>query len=771
MRNKGWHTTVVIAIAAVSFAPTSALAGTGNGGWSDPDRIDGTPGYDARGASFSLGEDGYGVAAWHQYNGATYDIYANLLDPVSGWGTPARVEHDDAFDADSPIVAYVGGGRAFIAWTQWSNFLYPRVTAAFLEPTRGWTAPQVLDQAISAPLAVMLGVTGEGVGALVWLEDRGPYAQLYGRTLLPNETTWRPEQQISQGEYGASLTSMACDAGINCTVIWKESYYPNEAIWYAKLQADGGWAGQQVVMGYNNQYDGPAVAMGGFGNTIIAASQYVSSERRVYVRMSQGGGGFSPDAEISAGGNDDFLRAAMAGDGSAFVVYRHTAGANISVTVSHYARSTGAWAAPLELDTSNYTFTQEYQVVVNRDGSALVAWVYLNTGVAGMRSERFMKGEGWDRKPWLIYDENHVSPRSGIDGQGTCVVVWDEILGPLAGIRASRFTPPDLTPPTLSLTSPSEGASFNNTSVRVAGTTEPGASVSAAGVAGSVDAAGNFSFLVTLQAGNQTLNISARDAASNEAIVRVNISVTDPVKMQLAAAYVQIATLQANAASLAVDLADAQAELVVVRGDLAVAKADGNVTAADLATAEARLNATAASLAAVTADLEAAKTTIAQAQTQAGVMAYDLSAASAELNLTREQLDIERQRLNATVSDLFDQRSNIAKAQADTAAANARVSAVESSASLATTLAVVGLLVGAIGAVLGLRPRGGASRNGLPKPGTPGGPAAAIAPAPLAGPQAAAPAVPARYPCPQCGKPVADGSAQCAACGMRLTWG
>jgi len=78
--------------------------------------------------------------------------------------------------------------------------------------------------------------------------------------------------------------------------------------------------------------------------------------------------------------------------------------------------------------------------------------------------------------------------------------------------------------PALVLTAASAGLT-NHASVVVAGTTEPGATLTVDGIAASVDSGGAFSTAVTLSDGTHVITVVAMDAAGNEATASVQVTV------------------------------------------------------------------------------------------------------------------------------------------------------------------------------------------------------------------------------------------------------
>lgn len=82
----------------------------------------------------------------------------------------------------------------------------------------------------------------------------------------------------------------------------------------------------------------------------------------------------------------------------------------------------------------------------------------------------------------------------------------------------------DATPPELSITSPADGAHFEEKTVTFSGTTEPGATVVAGGKwEAPVNAEGQWSIQLVLSAGANGASFVATDAAGNESTARITV--------------------------------------------------------------------------------------------------------------------------------------------------------------------------------------------------------------------------------------------------------
>lgn len=87
----------------------------------------------------------------------------------------------------------------------------------------------------------------------------------------------------------------------------------------------------------------------------------------------------------------------------------------------------------------------------------------------------------------------------------------------------------DLSPPPIVITSPEDGAVFEEKTVEFVGTTEPGAVVLAGPYEAAVDQEGNWRITLVLSAGPNRARFVARDLAGNEAEATITVVYSPPV--------------------------------------------------------------------------------------------------------------------------------------------------------------------------------------------------------------------------------------------------
>lgn len=88
----------------------------------------------------------------------------------------------------------------------------------------------------------------------------------------------------------------------------------------------------------------------------------------------------------------------------------------------------------------------------------------------------------------------------------------------------------DTTPPSISVTAPSDGQVFETDRITFAGTTEPGARVFGGPYEATVDADGSWSIVLILSEGSNRATFRAVDAAGNESVASVTAVYQSPTK-------------------------------------------------------------------------------------------------------------------------------------------------------------------------------------------------------------------------------------------------
>lgn len=186
--------------------------------------------------------------------------------------------------------------------------------------------------------------------------------------------------------------------------------------------------------------------------------------------------------------------------------------------------SNGEWTTPISIAT-NLTGLFYPEVAIDDLGRAAVSFTIEDDRVVSI----YTSGDGWT-EPEPVEADALGSTYS----LGSISLVSDSILvGYISSygvgtIWASLFEAPDTNAPTLlidqALTSDTDRPMFE-----ITGTTEPGATVDVNGRPVAVSASGEFSILVELSAGENSLVVVATDEAGNNATKTLMVTYNDPL--------------------------------------------------------------------------------------------------------------------------------------------------------------------------------------------------------------------------------------------------
>jgi hypothetical protein len=130
------------------------------------------------------------------------------------------------------------------------------------------------------------------------------------------------------------------------------------------------------------------------------------------------------------------LRVARSANGDGFVVWRADDGTRHNLWASRYRAATGAWGDPVNVETSSTDIDDDFDVTVDAQGNAVVAWTELNQSSGQVTSARFDSGAGAWAAPVVLgrTERSDRSLRVAGDATGAVQVVY--------GYGAGRFFDP-----------------------------------------------------------------------------------------------------------------------------------------------------------------------------------------------------------------------------------------------------------------------------------------------------------------------------------------
>lgn len=508
----------------------------------------------------------------------TLSLPGALAEPMEGsWdgGQALQRSMNNGFD---PWVAQSSNGNKIVVWIE--NDPVPNYFLCFsmYTPMNGWSWPDVLagnwgGNLMSNP---QVGMSDNGSAVVSWVSYSWEY-HLYSRTYV-NGIGWGDTFDHGQT---ASVNSKEYRLSVNGNgdaILAHESVNSAErsvAVW--TYQAGSGWDASPAVLETvplaTDLYYVKAVLSD--SGRAAAVWQTIDLDQKVMVSTRSVEGVWGTPEEIDNAGMWDFSTRVGVDDytGEFMVTYRK----NMAPYYNTYYSVTegGVWSTPMPVAGVTESDCWNQNMVMNRAGVAVVVTTeYVNPGW-NVNATMYVDGE-WTTPTSIATNLTGLFyPEVAIDDQGRAVVSftigqdrvvsiytpgsgWTEpepveanalgstynlgsislesgsiLVGYVSSygvgtIWASLFEAPDTTPPAL-LVDQASTAETDRPLFEISGTTEPGAVVYVNGRAVAVSSTGEFSALVELSAGVNSLVITAKDDAGNHATKTLTVTFNDPL--------------------------------------------------------------------------------------------------------------------------------------------------------------------------------------------------------------------------------------------------
>jgi hypothetical protein len=445
-------------------------------GWSGPQTLAGT----GEGITFSnpqvgMSDNGSAVVSWILYNPdySMYYMYSRTYVPGIGWDGTYYHGQTDSHDSRAYRLSVNGDGDALLAHDQMDSSDHSVVVWTY-QAGSGWdAAPEVLQ---TIPLAdkfyfVKTVLSDSGLAATVW-QTIDSDNRVMASTRNATGVWGAPDEIDTNGMWDFSTRVGVDDSTGEFMVTYRKNEAPYYNTYYSVTE-NGTWSAPLPVAGVNRS---------------DCYNQNMVMNR----------------------------------DGIALVVTTEHVAAGWNVNATFY--DDGEWTAPTTI-AANLTGLYYPEVVIDDLGRAVVSFTIDDDRVVSI----YTPEEGWTEPVPVemnalgsTYSLGSISLESGSILVGYTSTLY------YGTVWVSMFEASDTTPPALSvdqaLTSETERPMFE-----ITGTTEPGAVVDVNGKPVPVSASGEFSILVELSAGANSLVVTAADGAGNNATETLTVTYNDPL--------------------------------------------------------------------------------------------------------------------------------------------------------------------------------------------------------------------------------------------------
>lgn len=477
---------------------------------------------------------GDAIFSFTQNDGPISDGYAVLYTPGSGWGAMTRIENFNASGVTEEWSAIDGAGNAMVLFRASNNGTQYNVYAAYYSVGRGWGTPQRVDNAGGSNkfwLRIAMNERGDAVAA--WQEYNGTAWIADAAFWSGTSHTWGAPTAIQTIYNDLQSVTVGIDGSGNAIAVynlWNGTAYLNAASYY---RPGSGWGASTVISHQPwSPGTGYAVAMNEAGYAAVSWGDTEGSRGVAVASVYSPVTGWSPDTIFSSGpGTEGPATPSLDSAGNAMFSYNIWDGVQYDAYVV-IKPAASAWGTPTRLSSGSGDVGQ---LVTAQDshGNGFAVWNQYNGYGYDIVARRYVSGVGW-LAPTTVNlpapatpSTDTGSPVLGVDGHGNAILGWNEWLnGALLPFASTYVVGNGL--PALTLTSPSDGAFSSNPSVLVAGTTDPGVTVTINGVQVPVASNGSFSKAFLLTDGSKSFVVVATDTAGLSTSSTVTVTIGGP---------------------------------------------------------------------------------------------------------------------------------------------------------------------------------------------------------------------------------------------------
>ncbi len=572
---------VLLAVSTVLLGFAGAVQATAPPGWSEPAPIENaaTYGNEPQAPSIAIGADGRALAAWANYlvdYGASAVLFSWFV-PGSGWTPVYTVVSSSGGSAYSPSVAAWSNGSFILVWGEHASGAPAYVQAWRYEPQTGWGTVEQVNLGVTSSDVFNPTVKTDPLGnaMVVWLNYDGVESNVTANRYTTSGGWGAATRTIDVRPDDAYNPALALDGAGNAIVVWRQTDAVAVSLWASHYAVGSGWGTAATVESDSHVVSNLAVAMDDAGNGEVAWAQDNATLTNIYVTRYTAGTGWAASPSIA---NNFTTQNAInpiiaAGPSGTFLLVwvQGNATGKVHIWASQFAA--GSWGTPSDITPSvSYYATGPLAAFDGAGDAVVVFWEFeLPSYNEVSQAARWTPSGGWGPLEMLDPSATFGSSVScfALNSAGSGALLLARPDGITKHLFGQTYSPPDFTPPSIKLDAPLDGASLNETSAVVRGSTEPGASVSVNGLVAQVRANGSFVLRIPLPAGLSTIRVTASDASGNSASTSIGVTVADPAAA-LAAANQTIALLLANQSAIFQNLADKDALILVLQTNISI---------------------------------------------------------------------------------------------------------------------------------------------------------------------------------------------------------
>ena len=522
--NRGLIVQAFAVMIALGLVPSVFSAEGASGvGWGTAQLIETYNSGDVSNPQVSVDSAGNAIAVWEQSDGVRNNIWSNRYVVGTGWGIAQLIESDNTGSANNPQVSVDAAGDAIAVWAQWDGVRYNVWSSRYVVGT-GWGTAQLIEtDNIGAAYNPQISVDSAGNATAVWYQSDGARYNILSNRYVVG-TGWGIAQLIESDNTGdATSPQVSVDAAGDAIAVWHQPDGVRWNVWSNRYVVGTGWGTAQLIETDNSggaYY--PQVSLDSAGNAIAVWYQSDGVRNNIWSNRHVVGTGWGTAQLIETDNLGDAYNPQVSLDsaGNAIAAWYQHDGVRNNIWSNRYVVGTG-WGTAQLIETDNSGAAYNPQASLDSAGNAIAVWFQSDGTRYNIWSNRYVVGTGWGSVQLIETDNSRdaFASQVSVDRAGNAIAIWVQSDGYFVNTLSNRYVMPDTTPPSLSLTSPSQGSTTETPVATVSGITEPAVTLKINGLLVAVGSDGSFSCELALVEGSNTILANAADAGGNSVTI------------------------------------------------------------------------------------------------------------------------------------------------------------------------------------------------------------------------------------------------------------
>jgi len=390
-----------------------------------------------------IATDAFGnmLAIWKQWDGSQFSVWAARFTLASGWGAPELIENEDG-EAQFLRLAMCPSGEALAVFTIGELGNNSDLWSSHYDPSNGWQAAQPIETATGPSLSPAVVCDSPDNFTIAWVQDDGPYKNLWSRRDTPSE--WTLAELLETADGNVQLPRMVVNADGTVLVVWQQNDGTRNNIMANWFDPASGWGTAEAVETETGEAKQPVVALDPMGNATVVWRQYEDTPMLYNMwaaRYTPGTGwGTAQAIETASEADTGWPEVTADPDGNVIAVWDESSNGVRSIWANRYVVGSG-WGTATLLENNDVNYALDQRVATDPAGNAIVVWYQGSNSIFNIWASQFSPDNGWSERTIIgVMDRGLAAePRIAIDPFGRANVVWWENDGIRYNIWSARY--------------------------------------------------------------------------------------------------------------------------------------------------------------------------------------------------------------------------------------------------------------------------------------------------------------------------------------------